>query len=119
MSKPLKTAVGRKGEEIAAKYLMGQGYRIIKRNFYTRYGELDIICMYNNILVFAEVRTKTNLNYGLPEESVTKRKIEHLRKAALVYLGTCRLSYEEIRFDVIAILITGDNISINHIPNAF
>lgn len=119
MNKPLKTAVGRKGEEIAAKYLAGQGYRIIKRNYYTRYGELDIISMYNNILVFVEVRTKTNLNYGLPEESVTPRKIAHLRKAALVYLGNCRLSYEEIRFDVIAILITGDTTSINHIPYAF
>lgn len=119
MTKPLKTALGRKGEDIAAAYLTGQGYRIIKRNYYTRYGELDIICMYKNILVFVEVRTKTNLNYGLPEESITPRKIDHLRKAALVYLGTCRLSYEEMRFDVIAILITGDNTSINHIPNAF
>ena len=119
MNKFQKTVLGRKGEEMAVAYLMDQGYRILKRNYYTRYGELDIICMHKNILVFVEVRTKTTLNYGSPEESVTKSKIKHLRKAALVYLGNGRLSYEEIRFDVIAILITGGNTRINHIPNAF
>jgi putative endonuclease len=119
MSRPAKTVIGKKGEEIAAKFLTDQGYRIIKRNYYTRYGELDIICLHQKTLVFVEVRTKTNTNFGLPEESITPGKIKHLRKAALMYLGNCPVYYEEIRFDVIAILISGDNTSINHIPYAF
>lgn len=116
---PTKKALGQKGEDIAASYLQGKGYQVVTRNYYTRYGELDIICTYKNILVFVEVRTRSNLSYGSPEESITPKKIEHLRKAALIYLGTCHLSYDEMRFDVIAILLTGDNTSINHIPNAF
>lgn len=115
----MKKALGNKGEDIAARYLLHQGYRIIVRNFYTRYGELDIIAMHDNILVFTEVRTRRGTSYGSPEESITPRKIEHLRKAALVYLGSCRLSYREIRFDVIAIRISADNTHINHIPGAF
>lgn len=115
----MKKALGAKGEKIAAEYLAGQGYRIIRRNFYTRYGELDIICDRDNILVFVEVRTKTGTVFGTPEESITPKKIEHLRKAALGYLATCTGYYPEIRFDVVAIRINGDNTEINHIQNAF
>ncbi|HEX3010675.1 MAG TPA: YraN family protein [Syntrophomonadaceae bacterium] len=110
--------LGQLGEDIAVSYLTNQGYKILERNYYTRYGEIDIICMQGKIIVFVEVRTKSSLNYGSPEESITPRKIEHLRKAALIYLGAFHLSYEEIRFDVIAIMLA-DNARINHIPNAF
>lgn len=115
----MKKEIGARGEETAAKYLVKKGYKIIERNYYTRYGELDIICQLGNILVFVEVKTRTSIKYGLPQEAITGRKIEHLRKAALIYLNSCNHRYDEIRFDVIAILVKGENNEINHITGAF
>jgi putative endonuclease len=115
----MKRELGIRGEEMAATYLTKNGYHIIARNYYTRYGELDIICEKNNTIIFTEVKTRTSTRYGLPQEAVTVTKIEHLKKAALIYLNSLNKRYKEIRFDVIAILINRENNEINHIKGAF
>ncbi len=115
----MKRALGLKGETIAANYLKKHGYQIMARNFYTRYGELDIICKKGQALIFVEVKTRRSASYGTPEEAVTPRKIEHLKKAAYIYLEQHQEFFKELRFDVIGILMQGDNIKINHINNAF
>lgn len=115
----MKKKLGARGEELAANYLVKKGYQIIQRNYYTRYGELDIISKKDNILIFVEVKTRTSTSFGLPEESVTKVKMDHLRKAALIYLNNLNQGFREIRFDVIAILIKDNHEEITHIENAF
>jgi len=70
-------------------------------------------------LVFVEVKTRKSTKFGSPEEAITRKKINHLRQAALIYLKTVERPYQEIRFDVIAILIDGNKKTINHIEQAF
>lgn len=115
----MKKELGKLGENLAADYLIQKGYKILARNYYTRYGEIDIICKKDDILVLVEVKTRQNLNYGEPEESVTGRKISHIRKAATIYLSQADVFYDEIRFDVISILIKEKQHEIKHIKNAF
>lgn len=115
----MRRELGLKGESIAENYLKKKGYKIIKRNFHTRYGEIDIICEKNDTLIFVEVKTRRSITYGTPEEAITLRKIEHLKKAALIYTEQAKRFYKELRFDVIGIMIQGQDIEINHVKNAF
>jgi putative endonuclease len=115
MSKEL----GKQGEEIAAKYLQQEGYRILSRNFRSRFGELDIICTRDQAIVFVEVKTRRSTSFGTPEESITRSKKEHIRKVALIYLESYSQAFREIRFDVIAIIMEGNKPRINHLMAAF
>jgi len=115
----MRKELGKQGEEIAARYLKSHGYRVISRNFRSRYGEIDIICTDGRVVVFVEVKTRTSTNYGSPEESITKVKKEHIRKVALVYLETYPQPFREIRFDVIGILMEDNKPRINHLIAAF
>lgn len=115
----MRRELGLKGEAIAENYLKKKGYKIITRNFHTRYGEIDIICEKNNTLIFVEVKTRRSSTYGTPEEAITFRKMEHLKKAAFIYMEQVKTFYKELRFDVIGIIIQGENTEINHIKNAF
>ena len=85
-----KQQIGKWGENLAAAYLEGKGYKILERNIYTPYGEIDIIALHEedkeNYLVFVEVKTRTTLEFGNPEDAVTQRKKEHLLAAIESYL---------------------------------
>ncbi len=115
----MKKKLGQWGEDTAARYLLSKGYKILARNYFTRYGELDIICERGNTLTFVEVKTRRNSKFGFPEESITSRKKEHIRKAALSYMEAARHSYREISFDVISIMLEAGTEKLNHIKNAF
>jgi len=110
---------GNEGENLAASFLVQKGFEIIERNYRYGKGELDIIAKDKEFLVFVEVKTRESLEYGLPEEAITKRKITQIRKIAEAYLAENNLTDESIRFDVIAILLLGGEVSINHYENAF
>lgn len=113
-----KKILGKLGEEIAINYLKNRGYKIIKRNFRTRDGEIDIICEKDNSIIFIEVRTKGNLGSILPEESITKKKIERYKKLALEYLMNLEKRYKEIKFEFIGIEFKNEvEYQINHIEN--
>ena len=106
---------GKKYENIATLYLEKLGYTILDRNFHTRYGEIDIIAEDSSSLVFIEVKGRSSLKFGYPEESINSSKINKLIATAEIYLSKyVNKEYEEIRFDVIAIL----NKRIKHIKNA-
>lgn len=93
-----KTSVGRSAEDRAAKYLQGQGYTIITRNFHIRGGEIDIIALDGEVVVFVEVRWRAD---DLAEESIGPSKAESLRRTASVYL--LEMGEErEYRFDLLA-----------------
>ena len=97
--------VGKLGEEAARKFLKKRGYRIRETGFRCRHGEIDIVAQKNDYLVFVEVRTKTNLDFGTPEESITQAKKERLIASALTYTTTHENIPPLWRIDVIAIEI--------------
>jgi len=95
--------VGKLGEKAAQKFLKKRGYRIRETGFRCRRGEIDIIARQKDCLVFVEVRTKTNLDFGTPEESITQAKKERLIASALTYTNTHQNLPPLWRIDVVAI----------------
>lgn len=114
-----RRAFGRGAEEAAAKYLEAQGYRIRARNFYCRYGELDIVAELPDLVCFVEVRMRSSATWGDPAYTVSFRKQRKVVKAALHYLFAHDLRERMIRFDVITVLGRGLSAHVEHIPNAF
>lgn len=113
---------GQQGEDLAAQYIIQQGYQIIERNWRCRRGELDIIARKDGILIIIEVRSRKSLvSFGHPVESVERRKQDKVRKIAEIYVTLSGQSSSRVRFDVITVLLTKDGLlqEINHIPNAF
>jgi putative endonuclease len=95
--------VGKLGENEAQKFLKKRGYRIRETGFRCRHGEIDIIAQRKDWLVFVEVRTKSNLEFGTPEESITQAKKEKLIASALTYATTHQDIPSLWRIDVVAI----------------
>lgn len=110
--------IGKLGEKLAAKYLDDLGYEIIDKNFYCRQGEIDIIAKIGREIVFVEVKTRTNLKYGQPSESVTPVKEKHIKKVAEYYIYKNYLEDKYIRFDIIEMYIFKNKYKINHIKHA-
>lgn len=110
-----KQQIGKSGEEIATKYLAKKGYKIMERNFRCNQGEIDIIAMDGEEIVFIEVKTRRNKNYGLASEAVNKQKKKHLIKTIKYYIYIKNLEYEFIRIDIIEIYIKSKKAYINHI----
>jgi putative endonuclease len=98
-----RQALGRWGENLAASYLIRQGYQLIERNFRTSYGEVDLIVQKENLLVFVEVKTRSSDAFGLPEEAITPKKRQHLIAVAQAYLQKFPALNVDWRIDVIAI----------------
>lgn len=94
---------GKRGEDLALRYLKKQGYRIIERNFKTRQGEIDIIACDNDCISFVEVRSRSADNLGLPEDSIDRRKQKQIAKVALAYIKRRRLEDRNCKFDVICV----------------
>lgn len=95
--------LGRWGEELAARRLVSEGYRILSRNYRCPAGEVDLIADDGNCLVFVEVRTRRGDGWGTPEESVTKRKQARLVAVAESYLAEQELEDIDWRIDVVAV----------------
>lgn len=114
--------IGKLGEDIACRFLKMHKYRIIDRNFRSRFGEIDIIAMdKRKILVFIEVKARTNDSFGLPEESVIYSKRQKLIKTALFYLQrNQKFSNLDFRIDVMGIKIDQNSrrAKIKHIKSA-
>ncbi|MGN0795505.1 MAG: YraN family protein [Christensenellales bacterium] len=110
-----KKIIGDVGENIAAEFLIKNGYKILCRNFRVKAAEIDIVAAKKNLVVFVEVKARQNLNYGYPSEAVTKAKQRKIAIAAECFIAKNRMENNDFRFDVIEIL--GDEI--NHIENAF
>ena len=110
-----KKILGNLGEDIACKFILNKGYEIVERNFYCRQGEIDIIAKDKNEIVFIEVKSRSNIVFGLPSEAVTKQKMKHILKTARYFLYKNKMINEYIRFDVVEILIKSGKFNINHI----
>lgn len=109
---------GSKGEDFAVKYLRRKKYRIIARNYQTRFGEIDIICTYGQFIAFVEVKTRS-VNYMVSgKEAVTHQKQKKIIKAAMEFLQRNDFDLQP-RFDVIEVISDGGKMSADHIENAF
>jgi putative endonuclease len=100
---------GSLGEHLAKDFLKKKGYRILETNYRCRSGEIDIVALDGDCLVFIEVRTKFNLAFGSPEESITAAKSRHLTQSAEYYCQTHPKLPELWRIDVLAIELGSDN----------
>ena len=103
-----KISLGRKGEEIAEKFLQDRGFRILEKNFRSRLGEIDLIGIDKETLVFIEVKTRFSEEFGPPEEAVTPRKIKTIAKVGQYYALLHPESPESERIDVVAIDFNND-----------
>ena len=114
-----KKELGKRGEEVALRFLKKKGYRIIEKNYVCNMGEMDIIAKEKDTLVFIEVKTRTSQEFGPPQLAVNAWKQKQLSKVALNYLKEKRLEDVKARFDVVAILLAGKEEEVELIPNAF
>lgn len=114
-----RLSLGRQGEEAAARYLQSQGLKILARNLRTPLGEIDLVASHRRNLVFVEVKTRRGMAFGSPAEAVGPRKQRQIVRAAKWYLNDNPHQGLQPRFDVIAIIVSGDDLRIEHIPGAF
>lgn len=93
--------VGQWGEQVAVEHLVSRGYEVVGQNVRTPYGEIDIVTKQADITIFVEVKTRTSKVMGLPEESITARKREHMVACAEHYAAEHEIDHWQI--DVISI----------------
>ena len=111
----IKKELGNIGEQIAVEYLEKNNYQILKRNFYCKQGEIDIIAKDEQEIVFIEVKTRSSINFGQPSEAVNKIKQKHMYRTAQYFLYKSNCMNNFIRFDVIEVLIENGKFNVNHI----
>ena len=112
--------LGKLGEDSATKFLEAKGYTIVARNFRIRSAEIDIIAQLDNVIVFVEVKARSNIRHGLASEAVNLRKQKKIIEAAGVFLQDEKFFDCACRFDVVEIYLRGELVEeINHIENAF
>lgn len=120
MALPEHIKKGLRGEQLAARYLRKQRYRIIAANFSTAVGETDIIAMKKGVLCFIEVKTRSPGGMFPPADAVDYDKQKRLTSNAAAFLKMSKIQCKSLRFDIIEVilhdLVTAD---INHIENAF
>lgn len=100
--------LGQKGEEIAARHLLKNHYKILSRNFHSKYGEIDIIAEKESTIYFFEVKTRTPYSFTQPEESVTQQKISKIYKTAQIFISANQyLRTKSWRIVLIGIILDG------------
>lgn len=116
-----RKVLGNRGEIEAAKFLEGLGYKIIHRQWRERFGEIDLIAIDHETIVFVEVKTRASTNAGHPTEAITTTKQGRMTRAALAFLKRKRWLNRRSRFDVIAVIwpSNGDSPQLQHYINAF
>ena len=110
--------LGKLGEELAVEFLQKNGYEILETNWTFQKAEVDIIAKKENILAIIEVKTRSSLDFGLPQDFVKPKKIQLLVKAVNEYVLSKDLDIE-VRFDIIAIHKEGQSFAIEHLIDAF
>jgi len=98
-----KKELGAKGETIALEYLKNKGYKILKTNYHTREGEIDIITSFLDKIIFIEVKTRASNRFGLGEEAIDEKKLESLSLAAEKYLQENNLEDNSWQIDLLTI----------------
>lgn len=110
--------LGKLGEELAVEFLQKNGYEILETNWVFQKAEIDIIAQKENTIVVVEVKTRSSIEFGLPQDFVKPKKIQLLVKAINDYIVTKNLDVS-VRFDIIALYKEGEAFKIEHIEDAF
>lgn len=110
--------LGKQGEAQALEYLLQKGYEILETNWMFQKAEIDIIARKGNILAAVEVKTRSSVDFGLPQDFVKSKKIQLLVKAVNEYVISHNLDVD-VRFDIIAIYKKENSFSLEHIEEAF
>lgn len=110
--------LGKHGEELSVSYLQKKGYEILETNYVFQKAEIDIIALHENILAVVEVKTRSSLDFGLPQDFVKQKKIQLLVKAVNEYVVANDLDVS-VRFDIIAVHKDGKEYKIEHLEDAF
>ena len=122
MIKQFNRKVGKEGEEIAARFLLDKGYKILERNYHTRFGEIDLIAVKNDVLTFVEVKLKQGDYFGTPEEMIGNSKLSQVQRMAEFYLmdkpDTAKI-YKTYSIDAVCVVMDegGEVQRINHYEN--
>ena len=112
--------LGAWGEDAACKYLQRAGYGIVARNFKAKTGEIDMVAVTEGVLVFVEVKTRSNFEYGQPCEAVNREKQTKIRRTAEVFLRFAPIYQNfDLRFDVIEIVKEPEKAYLRHLKSAF
>lgn len=118
MEKKSQTSLqGKLAEDFASKFLVQNGYKIIERNFRSKFGEIDIIAVKGDYLVFVEVKARWSLKFGKPEEAVTSSKLWKIGKTGEYYSLLHPNSPKKLRIDVVALEIMDNKVTSARIIN--
>ncbi|WP_452222763.1 YraN family protein [Lacinutrix chionoecetis] len=110
--------LGNKGEQLAVDFLLKKGYAILERNYRFQKAEVDIIAQTKDTLAIIEVKTRSTIDFGNPQDFVKPKQIQRLVKAVDEYVVVNGLDVE-VRFDIIAIVKENKQFKIEHLENAF
>lgn len=110
--------LGKLGEEMAVEFLQKNGYSILQQNFVFQKAEIDIIAQKDNFLAVVEVKTRSSVEFGLPQDFVKPKKIQLLVKAINEYILENDLDVD-VRFDIISVYKNGKACEIEHLEDAF
>jgi putative endonuclease len=110
--------LGKKGEQLAVDFLIKKGYTIVQRNYRFQKAEVDIIAKLKDTLAIVEVKTRSTVDFGNPQDFVKPKQIQRLVKAVDEYVTVNKLDVE-VRFDIIAIVKDGNSFKIEHLEDAF
>jgi putative endonuclease len=118
---PTEATLGQRGEDEAERFLRQLGYKILARGSRNKLGELDLVALDGQTIVFVEVKTRRSTDRGHPADAVDQRKQARITRLALAYLKRHRLLEQRCRFDVIAITWPDDHQppKIEHFKHAF
>lgn len=110
---------GKQGEQAALEFLLKKGHTLLETNYRSGRAEVDLITRHGKYLVFTEVKTRSNLHFGQPEEFVTKAKRRLMKQACNAYLFQNQQTESPVRFDIVSVTVTPGGFDIYHIEDAF
>lgn len=114
-----RSALGRRGEDAACELYRRLGYDVIERNYRSGRGEIDVVARRGETLVFCEVKTRRTDEWGVPAEAVAGTKQARLRRLAAAWMAERRPGCVEVRFDVVSVIVRGEQTDVTHVPDAF
>lgn len=118
--RPTTKKVGDRAEEMALEYLEKSGLVLVAKQYrYKQLGEIDLIMRCGDVLVFVEVRCRTNHRFGSPEASIGTKKKANIRRTAQAFLVTRGITNTACRFDVVAIDFVGGSPVLRHLTDCF
>lgn len=108
--------VGRRGEEVARKYLRRRRYKVLEKNWGSKWGEIDLVMKKGSVVAFVEVKAKRGEFYGSPEKMFDKKKLEQVKRMGWVWCG--RKGWEgAVRVDVVAVVFERESEKVKRVSH--